>query len=401
MRASPGAEIAARDVVGREALIQRIWQALEEQSVLLISERWMGKTCLARKMVAERPDGVVAIYRDVETIDTPIGFAQAFCQDVMAHLSGAGKTAGRLSVLLKHLGGVGVGGAVELPETAAPYWQALVEKTLEDLAEHHDGTAILLWDELPLMLRNIGRTVGDAEALAVLDLLRAARQTHPWLRLVFIGSVGLHHVTASPTEAGRVNDAIKDMPTVEVMPLSAPDARYLAAELMRGEQLWSDDPDAVATRIASLVDGIPYYIHCIVHAMKGLTDVASCDLAEEIVTEALVHPQDRWHLSHYLDRLEVYYGHRFLPLAVAILDELSVAREPLDFAGLHSCLAASLEAGASDVAERILAGGGEMLHRFLLLLERDHYLIRQPTDGRYRFRFSMIQRLWRLARHLE
>ena len=36
---------------------------------------------------------------------------------------------------------------------------------------------------------------------------------------------------------------------------------------------------------------------------------------------------------------------------------------------------------------------------WLVLLQRDHYVIQQP-DGTYRFRFPLIQRSWRLQRGL-
>ncbi|MCP4547150.1 MAG: ATP-binding protein, partial [bacterium] len=39
MRANPGGEIAPSEVVGRDRLIQRIRQALEQQSVILVAER--------------------------------------------------------------------------------------------------------------------------------------------------------------------------------------------------------------------------------------------------------------------------------------------------------------------------------------------------------------------------
>ncbi len=401
MRANPGGEIAPSEVVGRDRLIQRIRQALEQQSVILVAERRMGKTCVNKKMAAERPEDILIINRDVGAVDTPIGFAQRLCNDAMEHLSRAKKTAGRLRALLKHLGGIEIGGVVKLPEGAAPHWQTLLERTLEDLAEHKERTVILMWDELPFMLQKISRSAGDTTAMAVLDTLRTARQMHPRLRMIYTGSIGLHHVTASLKEAGHASAATNDMRVIDVPPLSPDDARFLALELITGEQLKCADPESTATRIAQLVDNIPFYIHFVVSAMKDTTDVVSADLAEQIVTEALVDPQDTWHLFHYLNRLKDYYDSDLLPVVLTTLDELSIAKGPLAFDDLSSGLPANLEPGAGALAKRFLAGDREILHNVLLLLQRDHYLIKQPADSRFRFRFSLIQRWWRIGRNLE
>lgn len=54
MRANPGGEIAPEDVVGRDRLIARLWETLTRQSVILVAERRMGKSCVVKKMLAER-----------------------------------------------------------------------------------------------------------------------------------------------------------------------------------------------------------------------------------------------------------------------------------------------------------------------------------------------------------
>jgi len=48
----------------------------------------------------------------------------------------------------------------------------------------------------------------------------------------------------------------------------------------------------------------------------------------------------------------------------------------------------------------ILGGDTELLRDLLVLLQRDHYVQQQPDDGRYRFRFRLIQRWWRVNRNL-
>jgi len=46
MKANPGGQIPPDEVIGRDALIKRLWRILERQSLVLSAERRMGKTCI-------------------------------------------------------------------------------------------------------------------------------------------------------------------------------------------------------------------------------------------------------------------------------------------------------------------------------------------------------------------
>ena len=68
MRANPGGIVGPEDVIGRDDLIAELWQTLEKQSVVLTSERRIGKTSVIRKMKDEkkgpgRPKGFVFHFR--------------------------------------------------------------------------------------------------------------------------------------------------------------------------------------------------------------------------------------------------------------------------------------------------------------------------------------------------
>ncbi len=400
MKANPGGEIAPEEVIGRGPLIQRLWEILDSQSVVLVAERRIGKSCIDKKMVAESPSGLLTIYRDVEGITTPIDFVERVYRDVAEHLSGIKRTAGRVSAMLKQLKGVEIGGLVKFPEAAGVHWKSLLENTLEDLAEHQDRLVVLFWDELPTMLKNIADNSGEAVAMELLNTLRGLRQMHGRLRMVYCGSIGLHHVTAALREAGHGNPATNDMRTVEVPELAFEDACLLAGELLDGEQLQCEDRNATAESIARATDCIPYYIHSVVAAMKDRGNVADAKLAERIVTDAMVDGQDRWNLQHYRDRLKEYYGEDRLPVVLAVLDELAAAQKPVGFDRLYSSLATALTPDASQTAGKILGGDLEPLREILALLHRDHYVRRQSDDGTYGFRFPLIQRWWRVHRSL-
>jgi len=400
MKANPGGEIAPEQVIGRDRLIQRLWETLDSQSVVLVAERRIGKSCINKKMVAETPDNLLTVYRDVEGITKPIDFVERVYRDVSEYLNVLKRTTGRVSALLKQLSGSEIGGLVKFPEAAGAHWKPLLENTLEDLAEHQDHLVVLFWDELPSMLKSIADNSGESLAMEILDTLRGLRQMHGRLRMVYSGSIGLHHVTAALREAGHGNDATNDMRIIEVPELAFEDACFLAEELINGEQLQCEDRKGTSETIARATDCIPYYIHWVVADLKDRGNVADSKLVEQIVAEAMVDHQDSWHLQHYRERLKEYYGEDHLLVVLALLDELAVATSPVKFDQLNSCLATALHPDQSKSAEKILGGDKELLRQILMLLQRDHYIRLQPNKGTYSFRFPLIQRWWCVHRSL-
>lgn len=400
MKANPGGSIAAEDIVGRDHLVERLWQTLSRQSLVLVAERRMGKSCVIKKLQAEKPAGVLTFVRDVENVATPLEFVERIYHDVEEHLSRRQKTAGRTRRLLQEVAGTEIAGLIKLPTAAAPHWKSLLEKLIEDVTENQDRTVVLFWDEFPWMLQKIKRTSGEAVAMDVLDSLRCLRQTHDSLRMVYTGSIGLHHVTSALVEAGHTHGPLNDMRIVEVPSLSEPDARFLAAELLRGEGLRSEDLDETADCIATEVDCIPYYIHSVVATLKDRGEVVDTGRIKQFVSEALVDPQDQWNLQHYQDRLPDYYGADRVPVVLSLLDQLAAACGPLTFDELLSSLSIHVSIDEGKAARRILTGDSELLRQMLMLLQRDHYIQQSSDDGAYTFRFPLIKRWWRLHRNL-
>ncbi len=55
--------------------------------------------------------------------------------------------------------------------------------------------------------------------MEMLDTLRALRQTYPQLKMVYTGSIGLHHVVAKLKKLGYNNVPTNDMYPYELQPL--------------------------------------------------------------------------------------------------------------------------------------------------------------------------------------
>jgi hypothetical protein len=393
MKANPGGQIPPSEVMGRAALVKRLWRILDRQSVVLTAERRIGKTCVIKKMIEQVPKDKLAIPdratpKDLEEVHTAIEFVETVFFDAEAYLSKYKRTTERARRLLSQLSGAEFRGFT-FPSLAAPHWKTLLTTTIDDLLEHQDRTVVFFWDEVPLMLYNIKQREGEGTAMEVLDTLRSLRQMHSNLRMVFTGSIGLHQVISSLKRSGYANDPTNDMLVEEVPPLTATDAQKLARLLLKGENIETNELEATISTIAGATDCIPFYIHHVIDQMKGCTTAANPSIVEDIVTDALTEPQDRWHMRHYRERIDTYYTAEERPFALGLLDILCLAKSSLCFDDLFNLL-----------KSRMVTEDTEMVRHMLMMLQRDHYVV-QEKDGRYRFRFRLIQRSWQLQRGLK
>ncbi len=392
MKANPGGLVSPEDLIGRDRFIERLWSTLEQLGVVLVAERRLGKTSIINKMKAEPQPDTLVFLSDVEDVSRPLEFVERLLRDITEHQSTSMKAAGWLKQLWATLGGLEIGGVLRLPQAAASDWKVSLEKVLDDLARHQQGRVILIWDELPWMLQKIARGEGRPAVVDLLDVLRGQRQRHGNLRMVYTGSIGLHHIVSGLHAEGYASSPVNDLRTVEVPPLDPPDATALAKALLQGEELATDRCDEVAEVIARLVDGVPFYIHHVVASLADRGQAVTVELAEAVVARALTDAQDPLKLEYFRSRLRQYYGDR-AGLVRAILDQLAES-DPLDLGELHDRLKVGFHPD-NEVSRRIVDGDREKLRTLVKLMQRDHYL-RREESGAYAFRVDVIRRWWRL-----
>src|SRR5208282_1523948 len=148
MKANPGGTIGLVDIVGRNALVQELWRILQSQSLVLTSERRIGKTCVIRKMKEECADpGVVCVLRDLEALRSPQEFVEALYSDVETLLARGDRARLKLQQLLSKLGGLEVHD-IKLPKLT-PHWKNLLFALMEDVFETDERMIVFFWDELP------------------------------------------------------------------------------------------------------------------------------------------------------------------------------------------------------------------------------------------------------------
>ncbi|MBU0754747.1 MAG: ATP-binding protein, partial [Planctomycetes bacterium] len=251
---------------------------------------------------------------------------------------------------------------------------------------HKDCLVIIFWDEMPLMLEKIRQQTGPKEAMDLLDTLRSLRQMSKNLRMVFTGSIGLHHVISSLRKSGYANSPINDMLRIEVLPLSIDAGQDLAARLLEGENIPTKNPQALGRLIARAVDGIPYFIHHVVGRAARNHGPLTEKGIEDIVAEGLTHSLDAWDMHHYRERIDTYFSAEERNTALKTLDILAQAKKPLGF-----------EALLNLIKTEMVMDDPEKVRRVLALLKNDHY-VEQDAEGDYRFKFPLIQRWWKLDR---
>jgi hypothetical protein len=385
MRANPGGILAPEEVIGRDKLITYLWRVLEAQSVVLTSERRVGKTSVIRKMVAAPGADRLCFMRDVEGFRSPSEFIEGIYADVQPILSK--KERARLAMwgLLEKLGGIEIG-HVKLPEVK-PHWKNILSALFEDIFSEETRPVIFFWDELPLFLYNVKDNAGQQDAMELLDALRALRQKYINLRMVFAGSVGIHQVIGTLRKHGYANDPTNDMQTIEVAPLESEEGANLAGLLLAGEHIKiMDDAHAVGEAISRAAGHIPYYIHYLVSRIRNSNGEIDSKGVEGCLQALIADPNDPAHFYYYESRLTTYYGTIEAKIALHILDILASLNQPASFSDLLN-----LVKHKTDAADE------QLFREVLQVLLKDHYLVRH-ADGTYGFRYSIVRNWWAYTR---
>ena len=388
MRANPGGEVGPSDVVGRDKLIEDLWRALETQSVVLTSERRIGKTTVISKMQKEASKNITSpfcVLRDLEGLRTVQEFVDCVYVDVERRLSGTERAKLRFWGLLSKLGGTQIGD-LHIPQIGQ-HWKKLLFALVEDLCESTSGLCVFFWDELPLFVYNVKQAEGEPAAMEVLDVLRSVRQRHSAIRMVFTGSVGLHQVLSGLRKSGYANDPTNDMRTVEVPPLDANHGATLANLLLQGERLaCGADPLKCAETVSNIAGHIPFYIHSIVARLTSISGMISDAAIHHCLLALLTDPNDPAHFQYYRERIRTYYTAPEAAIALAALDALCQTAAPIPFPEVLNRIRHQVTEPDQEVARDVMN-----------LLGRDHY-INRTEKGLWGFRYEIVRQWWSIER---
>ena len=382
---NPGGTLHPDQVVGRDPIVARYWDILQNRSMVLLAPRRLGKTSVCKRMVEYPLDGFEARYRDLEgRTSSPMDLVRALFEDAEAYLSRTRLTAQRARRILDAFGG-SIETAWANLKVDAQDWRALLEAILTDLNEwaaNNGKTIVLFWDEFTLFLNDLiaAGPAGAQDAMTLLDRLRAARAQFPRVRMVYTGSIGLEEVLSVLRKQGYANDPTNDMAT-EILPLLEIDEATLLADRLLGSfQLVSP---ALSVHIAQICEGHPFLIQHVADRLRIAPPLRSESGAEAALETLLDETGDPLELSHYIERLEKYFPDPEHGLALEILDTLALRTAPVSF---------------NDLRDAIGLPDRNALLRVLKVLRRDLYLTRTGRD--WSFSLNFVRRYWMLERAL-
>lgn len=406
-----GTQKDPKNVVGRDRLIEQIWARLkmtaDKGSLRFTAERRVGKTTVMTKMADEPAEGFDVLFLEVEGIDSCDHLTELLLNRMRPLAMKGEKAKGWFENCREAFGGVEIGGVIKLPEKSKLGWQKTLEKAIEDFCQNRpERTILLMFDELPYMLQKIDQVSSKAgkahEALTLLDTFRALRQRLANLRMIFAGSIGLHHVLRDLKQSGLAGEPVNNMPLMEIHPLDEGDALKLAIQLLKSEQVkFADDADliAIAKRLIEQTSNIPFYMERIAGQLAMLEHPVTVDDVNRTVREHLASDHDPWEMEHFRSRLETYYRRPLIDvngkpifedaIARSILDHFAVSDEPQNIDQVWSMIR-----GQFSLTDR------QLVVQMLKSLGQDHYLVCDVAKW-YTFRYPLVKRWWRVAQGLE
>jgi hypothetical protein len=414
-----GRQIHPKNVVGRDRLIQDIWNHLGkaegQNSLRFTAERRIGKTTVMSKMKAEPADGFDVLFLDVEGIDSCDELTEKLLNHMKPFLKPKEWVRKGFRGIWKTLEGIEIrgqvseiGGQVKLPKKSVLSWQQKLEKVIEDFCNHRPNrTILLIFDELPYMLQKIDQVSTKAgkahEALTLLDTFRALRQRHSNLRMIYAGSVGLHHVLRDLKKKGLPSQPYNDMWQIDIPPLTDDDALILANRLLGENRIRIDaGGQAIARRVTEQTSNVPFYMERIANMLALIDGPVTLEDVDRTVQNHLTSDHDHWEMEHFRSRLKDYYGGTIERTDGKRIPEAEIARSILD----HFALAEepqSIEQVWSIIRSQYALTDRMIVLELLKSLAQDHYL-EDKTLGesrkRYSFRFPLIKRWWVIAQGL-
>ena len=219
MKPNPGGILSGEAVIDRENEINKIWLALENQSVVLVSERRVGKTSIMRKMEANPENGWFPILYLVEGKEHPVEFVEGLYEILIGKGIVKDKFHQLKKFYIKYVGGEEIG-SWKLPQIKNN-WKLLLDSMITDICNSGIKVLIML-DELPLMLAKFIKRdeIGPIGTMGFLDTLREMRNKYEATKnifFIFCGSIGIQLVIKDlKKNHGYNSDPINNMKMISV-----------------------------------------------------------------------------------------------------------------------------------------------------------------------------------------
>lgn len=401
-----GAPVEPQDLWFRDALIERLWDVIRRQHVLLVAPRRTGKTSVMNHLLDQPRHDHLVVYQNVQDLAHPADLFQTILDNFFDKHPDAVRKMATGGWKLLHdacekisnkVESVGAGGFKMVLRESDPAWKTNWKKHGQDLLREIrriNCPVLLIIDELPDMILNL-RKEEESLLLDFLAWFRVQRQRPPptddSIRWLVGGSINL----AGTLDQIHAVDTINDF-SVEPLPvLSAKEVQEFVKRMLQGRGVAFSNtvPRRVATRLGR---PIPLFLQMATQDLYRLWKTHKCTLTSADVNhvfDALVTSlaaQDK--LQHYHSRIDQYYHEPRRTAAHVILSQLSQSgAEGLSRRTLEHEFTRSLEEMGQSLP---VAQRKREFHQLLRDLENDFYIGEIETDA-YDFASGLMKAWWK------
>lgn len=389
---NPGGVLSGEAIVNRENEIHSIWTALQNQSVVIISERRIGKTSILRKMLVNPQNGWLPILYLIEGKEHPVEFVEGLYEILLEKDILKDKFHKLRQFYTKYVGGEQIG-SWKLPKIKTN-WKLLLDAIMQDILTIGVKVLIML-DELPLMLSKFIKSdeIGPVGTMAFLDTLREYRNKYEASKqivFIFCGSVGIHLIIQDlKKNYGYNSDPINNMKIIPVSSMSEKGALELCERLSEDAPFRFNNRNREFDYICRETDRLPFYIqHVFAYFYESGLEVISKKQIDDCIQALVNDPHDSGRFRHYIDRIETYYGEHQKGISLTILDNACHKTDYWDEEDIINSIKS-----ISDIS-------AEIIKNTLKLPWDDHYLLRKIKNNKraYKFRYSLLQKWWKVNR---
>lgn len=396
-----GAPLEPEDLWFREDFIERLWEVLATQHLVLSAPRRMGKTSVMDALAARPRDGFETIPVFVQDINHPADYL--FLSLDLFHerhprlfrdlFHGA---AGWIGKALEKVGEVGAGGfKVKLRENDPDWrhhWKAYGDEFFHEV-RRHPNRLLLLVDEFPDMLLNMQKDHPEL-VRPFLTWFRGhrldPRPPQDRIRWLICGSVNLH----STLDALGCLDTINDFHDEPLPVLTPAEVKQFVREMLAGRQV----PFAaqVPARVAAeLGRPVPVFLQMATQDLyrqwkKHGTKLTARDV-QSAFADLIISSGARDKLQHFHSRIDRYYQTPKREAAYSILAKLSLSKGGLRRAKLF----ADFERILLERGDTLVAEDRKRLFNHLMRdLENDFY-VAEIRPGVFDFASGLLKKWWK------
>lgn len=392
MKPNPGGIIKGNAVVDRKNEIDSIWSTLENQSVVLISERRVGKTCVLRKMEENPKDDWQPVLYWVEGKEHPIDFVEGIYEKLLEKGLLKNNFHKLKKMYTKYVGGKHIG-SWDLPQIREN-WKTLLRSIVEDIVDSEHKVLVML-DELPLMLAKFIKTdgIGPLGTMTFLDFLRGLRtefEASGKITFIFCGSIGIQLVIKGlKWNHGYNADPINNMRVISLSGMDEAGAYELCTALSENAPFTLDNKEKVFSHVCRETDRLPFYIqHVFKYFYRSKEPAATVQSVDRAIASLIDDKNDIGHFKHYVDRIKTYYSPEIRDIALLVLDRASRKDGFWQEDDIFRLVKSHLEVDDESIMDA------------LGLIWSDHYVVRQVKDSErfYKFRYSLLKKWWDMNR---